>query len=116
MSPETKAKAEEKLRLVTNKIGYPQKWRNYSSLEILPGDAIGNSLRAREFDLAYQLNKIGKPVDRGEWKMTPPTVNAYYDPSMNNINFPAGILQPAFYDKNASDATNLGAHRLSRRP
>ncbi|HEX3940287.1 MAG TPA: M13 family metallopeptidase [Acidobacteriaceae bacterium] len=108
MSPETKAKAEEKLRLVTNKIGYPQKWRNYSSLEILPGDAMGNSLRARKFDLAYQLNKIGKPVDRGEWEMTPPTVNAYYDPSMNNINFPAGILQPPFYGKNASDATNLG--------
>ena len=108
MSPETKAKAEQKLSLVTNKIGYPAKWRNYSKLTISPGDAMGNSLRAREFDLAYELNKIGKPVDRSEWEMTPPTVNAYYDPSMNNINFPAGILQPPFYDRSASAATNFG--------
>ncbi|MGA9982447.1 MAG: M13 family metallopeptidase [Acidobacteriaceae bacterium] len=108
MSPETKVKAKEKLHAVADKIGYPDKWRDYSKLDIQPGDALGNSLRSREFEVARQLNKIGKPVDRQEWQMTPPTVNAYYDPSMNNINFPAGILQPAFYDKDASDATNYG--------
>ena len=108
MSPETKVKAKEKLHDVTDKIGYPDKWRAYSKLEIRPGDALGNSIRSREFEVAYQLNKIGKPVNRDEWQMTPPTVNAYYDPSMNDINFPAGILQPAFYDKNASAATNYG--------
>ncbi len=108
MSPSTKTKAQEKLHAIVDKIGYPNKWRDYSALDIKPGDAFGNSLRAREFETAFQLNKIGKPVDKGEWTMTPPTVNAYYDPSMNTINFPAGILQPAFYDKNASDATNYG--------
>jgi len=108
MSPQTKAKAEEKLSLVANKIGYPAKWRDYSKLLIVSGDAMGNSFRAREFDLAYELNKIGKPVDRNEWEMTPPTVNAYYDPSMNDINFPAGFLQPPFYDRSASSATNFG--------
>lgn len=108
MSPETKVKAEEKLHAVADKIGYPNKWRDYSKLEIRPGDALGNLVRAREFQTAYELNKIGKPVNREEWQMSPPTVNAYYDPSMNDINFPAGILQPAFYDKNATDATNFG--------
>jgi endothelin-converting enzyme/putative endopeptidase len=108
MSPETKVKAKEKLHAVADKIGYPDKWRDYSKLEIKAGDAIGNSMRSREFEVAYQLNKIGKPVDRQEWQMTPPTVNAYYDPSMNDINFPAGILQPPFYDKDATDATNYG--------
>jgi endothelin-converting enzyme/putative endopeptidase len=108
MSPETKVKAKEKLAAVADKIGYPDKWRDYSKLEMKPDDALGNSIRSREFEVAYQLNKIGKPVNRQEWQMTPPTVNAYYDPSMNDINFPAGILQPAFYDKNATDATNYG--------
>ena len=108
MSPETKVKAREKLHAVADKIGYPNKWRDYSKLEIRPGDALGNSERAREFETAYELNKIGKPVNRDEWQMSPPTVNAYYDPSMNDINFPAGILQPAFYDKNATAATNYG--------
>ena len=108
MSPETKVKAKEKLHAVADKIGYPDKWRDYSKLEIKPGDALGNSMRSREFEVDYQLNKIGKPVNRQEWQMTPPTVNAYYDPSMNDINFPAGILLPAFYDKNATDATNYG--------
>ncbi len=108
MSPETKVKAKEKLHAVADKIGYPDKWRDYSKLEIKPDDALGNSMRAREFEVARQLNKIGKPVDRQEWEMTPPTVNAYYDPSMNDINFPAGILLPAFYDKNATDAANYG--------
>ncbi len=108
MSPVTKAKAEDKLRLVANKIGYPEKWRDYSKLRIERDDAMGNSLRSREFDVAYELGKIGKPVNRNEWEMSPPTVNAYYDPSMNDINFPAGILQPAFYDKTASNETNFG--------
>jgi endothelin-converting enzyme/putative endopeptidase len=108
MSPETKIKAKEKLASVADKIGYPNKWRDYSRLEIRPHDAFGNSVRAREFETAYQLDKIGKPVNREEWQMSPPTVNAYYDPSMNDINFPAGILQPAFYDKNATPATNYG--------
>jgi putative endopeptidase len=108
MSPATKAKAQEKLAAIVDKIGYPNKWRDYSALTIAPGDAMGNSVRAREFESDYQLHKIGRPVDKGEWDMTPPTVNADYLPSMNTINFPAGILQPAFYDRNASDASNYG--------
>jgi endothelin-converting enzyme/putative endopeptidase len=108
MSPETKVKAKEKLAAVADKIGYPNKWRDYSKLEVRPGEAFGNSVRAREFETAYELNKIGQPVNREEWEMSPPTVNAYYDPSMNDINFPAGILQPAFYDPDATPATNYG--------
>ncbi len=108
MSAPTKVKAKEKLHLVANKIGYPDKWRDYSALEIKPGDALGNSMRARSFEADFQLAKIGKPVDRGQWDMSPPTVNAYYSPSLNDINFPAGILQPAYYDKNATSATNYG--------
>jgi endothelin-converting enzyme/putative endopeptidase len=108
MSDVTKARAKEKLHLVTNKIGYPEKWRDYTKLEVKPDDALGNSLRANAFENDRQLNKIGKPVDPNEWDMTPPTVNAYYDPSMNNINFPAGILQPAFYDPKQDDAVNYG--------
>lgn len=108
MSAPTKAKAKEKLHLVADKIGYPDKWRDYSSLEIKPDDAFGNSLRSRAFDVNYQLSKIGKPVNRQEWGISPPTVNAYYNPSMNDINFPAGILQPVFYDKDATFPTNYG--------
>lgn len=108
MGPETKVKAIQKLDLITNKIGYPDKWRDYSMLTIKRNDALGNSIRAREFESARQLNKINKPVNKNEWAMSPPTVNAYYDPSMNNINFPAGILQPAFYDKSAPDEVNYG--------
>jgi endothelin-converting enzyme/putative endopeptidase len=108
MSPATKAKAQEKLAAVVDKIGYPNKWRDYSALTIQPGDSLGNSIRAREFESAYELHKIGRPVDKDEWTMTPPTVNAYYEPTMNTINFPAGILQAAFYDRAASDATNYG--------
>ena len=108
MSPETKKQAIAKLHMVADKIGYPNKWRDYSRLKIEAGDALGNAARAREFETAYQLDKIGKPVNRDEWQMTPPTVNAYYDPNMNDINFPAGILQPAFYDKEATTATNYG--------
>ncbi len=109
MTPATKKRAIEKLHAITNKIGYPDKWRDYSALKIVRGDALGNSLRANEFEINRQLQKIGKPVDRLEWQMTPPTVNAYYDPQMNNINFPAGILQPPFFDKKADDAINYGA-------
>jgi putative endopeptidase len=108
MSPETRVKAEEKLHAVTDKIGYPEHWRDYTRLEVSPTDALGNSERASEFENDRELKKIGKPVDKQEWGMSPPTVNAYYDPSMNNINFPAGILQPAFYDPNADLATNYG--------
>ncbi len=108
MSPATKAKAQEKLHAVVDKIGYPNKWRDYSALTVKSGDALGNSLRAREFESSYQLAKIGKPVDKQEWDLTPPTVNANYDPTMNTINFPAGILQPSFYDKSAPDAINYG--------
>jgi endothelin-converting enzyme/putative endopeptidase len=109
MTPATKQKAQEKLKAITNKIGYPDKWRDYSPLKVAKDDAMGNLLRANEFEVNRQLQKIGKPVDRTEWFMTPPTVNAYYDPQMNNINFPAGILQPPFFDKKASDAVNYGA-------
>ncbi|HUO25601.1 MAG TPA: M13 family metallopeptidase [Candidatus Aquilonibacter sp.] len=108
MSPETKARARQKLHMVANKIGYPDRWRDYSKLTIVRGDAFGNEQRAVEFENHRELNKIGKPVDRGEWGMTPPTVNAYYNPSMNDINFPAGILQPPLYDKNAADPVNYG--------
>ncbi|MFB3778153.1 MAG: M13 family metallopeptidase [Bryobacteraceae bacterium] len=119
MTEETKKRALEKLRAVTNKIGYPDKWRDYTALRIVRGDALGNSLRSNAFATAYNLSKIGKPVDPKEWSMTPPTVNAYYSPTMNNINFPAGILQPPFFDAKADDAVNYGgigaviAHELT---
>ena len=109
MSPQTKQQALVKLHAVANKIGYPDKWRDYSSVDIVPDDYFGNSYRANEFEYRRELNKIGKPVDRSEWGMTPPTVNAYYDPTQNNINFPAGILQPPFYSNKADDAVNFGA-------
>lgn len=108
MSPATKQKAIAKLHMIADKIGYPNKWRSYAKLDVKPGQALGNSMRVRDFETAYQLNKIGKPVNRNEWFMTPPTVNAYYDPSQNTINFPAGILQPPFYDKNEPAAVNYG--------
>ncbi|MGC9292688.1 MAG: M13 family metallopeptidase [Acidobacteriaceae bacterium] len=108
MSAETKVKAKAKLDLITNKIGYPNKWRDYSKLTVVRTDALGNSMRAREFEFAREINKIGRPVDKNEWEMSPPTVNAYYDPSMNNINFPAGILQPPFYDHSAPQQVNDG--------
>jgi putative endopeptidase len=108
MTPVTKHHALEKLHAVANKIGYPDKWRDYSALTIVRDDEMGNVLRAREFEFNRQLAKIGKPVDRGEWQMTPPTVNAYYDPQKNDINFPAGILQPPFFDPKSDDAPNYG--------
>ena len=108
MSPETKAKAEAKLHMVADKIGYPDHFRDYSKLTIVRGDALGNAVRAVEFENHRNLDKIGKPVDRGEWGMSPPTVDAYYNPSMNDINFPAGILQSPLYDSKADDAENYG--------
>ena len=108
MSAATKAKAKEKLHTVMNKIGYPDKWRDYSSVKIVRGDALGNQIRVSQFDEARDLAKIGKPVDKGEWQMTPPTVNAYYDPQMNNVNFPAGYLQPPFFSGKEDDAANYG--------
>jgi putative endopeptidase len=108
MSPETKKQAQVKLTSITNKIGYPDKWRDYSSLTVVRGDLLGNFERANEFESKRQLAKIEKPVDRKEWGMTPPTVNAYYNPSINEIVFPAGILQPPFFDKNMDDAVNFG--------
>jgi len=108
MSPATKQQALTKLHAMDNKIGYPDKWRDYSKLDIVRGDNLGNVERAREFEFNRQLGKIGKPVDRGEWDMTPPTVNAYYDPQMNDINFPAGVLQPPAFDPESDAAPNYG--------
>lgn len=109
MTPATKKRALDKLHSITDKIGYPETWRNYSALDIKAGDAIGNSFRSNRFEFRRQMDKIGKPVDKKEWYMTPSTVNAYYDPQNNNINFPAGILQPPFFDNKLDDAVNLGA-------
>src|SRR5467141_4383329 len=108
MSSATKVRAKEKLHAVADKIGYPDHWRDYSNLTIARDDAFGNALRATEFESRRQLAKIGKPVDRGEWLITPATVDAYYNPSMNDINFPAGVLQPPLYDAKLDDAPNYG--------
>jgi putative endopeptidase len=109
MTPATKQQALVKLHAVTNKIGYPDHWRDYSSVKIVRGEAVGNDERATEFEVHRVLNKIGKPVDRTEWSMTPPTVNAYYSPLQNSINFPAGILQPPFFANERDAAVNYGA-------
>jgi putative endopeptidase len=108
MTPTTRARALEKLHAITNKIGYPDHWRDYGSLAISSGDFLGNVQRGRAFEFRRWLDKIGKPIDPSEWHMTPPTINAYYDPQMNNINFPAGILRPPFYDNAADDPVNFG--------
>jgi endothelin-converting enzyme/putative endopeptidase len=108
MSPATKQEALRKLNAIRNKIGYPDKWRDYSRLEIKPGDYFGNAVRAADFETARDWAKVGKPVDRNEWDMTPPTVNAYYNPQMNDVNFPAGVLQPPLYDPKMDDAPNYG--------
>jgi len=108
MSPATKQQALTKLHKVANKIGYPDKWRDYSKLEIVRGDELGNVERSRQFEFNRQLAKIGKPVDHGEWDMTPPTVNAYYNDQMNDINFPAGVLQPPAFDPSSDAAPNYG--------
>jgi putative endopeptidase len=108
MSDETKKKALEKLALIRNKIGYPEHWRDYSTLKIERGDLLGNVAQADIFEDRRNLAKLGKPVDETEWHMTPPTVNAYYSQSNNDINFPAGILQPPFYDFSKDAAVNFG--------
>ncbi len=108
MSAATKTQALAKLRAIVNKIGYPAKWRTYSGLKVDRGPYVLNVMRTNEFDFNFEINKVGKPVDRTEWGMTPPTVNAYYDPSMNEIVFPAGILQPPFFNPTADDAVNYG--------
>lgn len=108
MSDETKVKALDKLQKFTPKIGYPDKWRDYSTLEIKRGDLMGNLARISKFRSDFEYNKVGKPVDKSEWLMTPQTVNAYYHPLMNEIVFPAAILQPPFFDLEADDAANYG--------
>jgi putative endopeptidase len=109
MSPETKKEAKVKLDAFRQKIGYPEHWRDYSKLEVKRDDLVGNVQRAASFQWDWEINHIGKPVDEKEWGMTPPTVNAYYDPAMNDINFPAGILQPPFFDNTKDPAVNFGA-------
>jgi putative endopeptidase len=109
MSETTRQEALAKLAAVSLKIGYPEKWRDYSNYHVLPGPYIENLWRGSNFELHRNLGKIGKPLDRTEWSMTPPTVNAYYNASMNEIVFPAGILQPPFFDPEADDALNYGA-------
>ncbi len=109
MSPATKKEAQAKLATFAPKIGYPKRWIDYSALETKKGDLIGNVRRAREFDYARDLAKLGKPVDRDEWFITPQTVNAYYNASLNEIVFPASVLQPPFFDPGADDAVNYGA-------
>ncbi len=108
MSEDTKKQAEEKLSMIRNKIGYPEKWRDYSGLKVERDDLLGNIHRSATFERNYMLSKLGKPVDEKEWGMTPPTVNAYYMSSMNDINFPAGILQPPFFDPSIDPAVNYG--------
>ncbi len=108
MAPATKTAARAKLAAFVPKIGYPTKWRDYSALDVRPGDAVGNAFRAYDFEYKRNLAKIGKPVDRTEWGMTPQTVNAYANFGMNEIVFPAAILQPPFFDPNADDAVNYG--------
>jgi putative endopeptidase len=109
MSPKTKEEAAKKLQGIEDKIGYPNQWRDYSSLKISPDSYLHNVHASTAFEYRRQLLKVGKPVDRGEWGMTPPTINAYYDPQLNTINFPAGILQPPYFEKQYDAAVNYGA-------
>jgi endothelin-converting enzyme/putative endopeptidase len=108
MSPATKQEALRKLHAIRNKIGYPDQWRDYSALEVKPDDYFGDAVRSYRFEQARQWHKLGKPVDLNEWGMSPPTVNAYFNPQMNDINFPAGVLQPPLYDPKLDDAPNYG--------
>jgi len=109
MTPATKEQAIIKLKGIEDKIGYPSHWRDYSSVKITRDSDLGNVEQASSFEFERWVAKIGKPVDRGEWTMTPPTINAYYDPQLNTINFPAGILQPPFFEKDMDDSVNYGA-------
>ena len=108
MTPATRKEAGVKLQAITNKIGYPDKWRDYGTVKIVRGDLLSNVEQARSFEIRRNWNKIGQPLDKTEWGMTPPTVNAYYNPAENDINFPAGILQPPFFDKTEDEAVNYG--------
>jgi putative endopeptidase len=108
MGPETRKQAEAKLDAMMLKIGYPDKWRDYSAYEVTRDSYIDNAFRGEAFEFHRELAKIGKPADRTEWGITPPTVDAYYNPTMNEIVFPAGILQPPFFDPKADDALNYG--------
>ena len=109
MSPDTKKAAQTKLAKFTPKIGYPDKWRDYSALTIDKGDLLGNVMRANAFEYQRNIDKLGKPIDRGEWGLTPQTLNAYYNPELNEIVFPAAILQPPYFDPKADDAVNYGS-------
>jgi endothelin-converting enzyme/putative endopeptidase len=108
MSEATKQRAQQKLQAIVNKMGYPDRWRDYSAFVVNRDDFAGNVERGHRFEFRRQLAKIGQPLDRGEWEMTPPTVNAYYNAQMNDINFPAGVLQPPLYDPKMDDAPNYG--------
>lgn len=108
MGEETRRQALDKLSRVANKVGYPERWRDYSPVIVARDDFAGNAERAFRFEARRRLDRIGRPVDRGEWAMSPPTVNAYYDPQMNDMNFPAGVLQPPLYDARLDDAPNYG--------
>ena len=108
MSAETKARAQGKLKAIVNKVGYPDRWRDYSALAVQRGDFLANVVAGNTFEAKRQLAKIGQPLDRGEWGMTPQTVNAYYNPQMNDINFPAGVLQAPLYDAKLDEAPNYG--------
>ena len=108
MTAETKAAAKEKLATFRPKIGYPDKWKDYSRLEIKAGDAFGNSVRARVFSWQFDVERLGRPTDKDEWFLTPQTVNAYYNPTFNEVVFPAAILQPPYFDPNADAAVNYG--------
>jgi len=108
MTPETRKQAEAKLHLIANKIGYPENWRDYSTVTVTRNDFLADVRQAAAFEERRDLNKIGKALDKTEWGMTPPTVNAYYNPAENNINFPAGILQPPFFSQSVDDAVNFG--------
>jgi putative endopeptidase len=115
MSAPTKVKAKEKLNAITRKIGYPDKWKDYAGLDISRGSFFQNLMNATKWNYEYAISQIGKPVDRSQWGMTPPTVNAYYNPSLNEIVFPAGILQPPFFNAKADDAVNYGGNRCCYR-
>ena len=108
MTPATKKVALEKLAAFHPKLGYPDKWRDYSQLSIVQGDAFGNAIRARVFEWNREVKRLNEPTDRGEWDMTPQTINAYYNPTFNEVVFPAAILQPPFFDPNADPAVNYG--------
>jgi putative endopeptidase len=109
MTPATKQKAKAKLTTLRVGVGYPEKWRDYATLDVRQDDPLGNRLRATKFEYAHQLAKLDQPVDRGEWWMTPQTVNAVNLPLQNALNFPAAILQPPFFDPNADAAANYGS-------